>query len=70
MPTGVGAMYQLKPPGNPAQCDGGRASGDHTGGIMVALGDASVRLVAQGVSPTTWWSAMTPANGEVLQGNW
>jgi prepilin-type N-terminal cleavage/methylation domain-containing protein len=69
-PTGVGAMFTVKPPGYPARCDGGRASGDHTGGIMVSLGDASVRMVSQGVSPTTWWWALTPAEGEVLQGNW
>jgi hypothetical protein len=42
----------------------------HTGGIMVGMGDASVRLVAQGVSPTTWWYAWTPQAGDILGPDW
>jgi prepilin-type N-terminal cleavage/methylation domain-containing protein/prepilin-type processing-associated H-X9-DG protein len=70
MPTGASAMFQVRPPNNPAACDGGRASGDHTGGINVALGDGSVRFVQQGVAPLTWWAALTPAAGDILSGNW
>jgi prepilin-type N-terminal cleavage/methylation domain-containing protein len=55
------------PPGNQSSCV---ASAEHTGGIMVGLGDASVRFVAQGTSPATWWYAMTPAGGEVLGPDW
>jgi prepilin-type N-terminal cleavage/methylation domain-containing protein len=42
----------------------------HTGGIMAGMGDGSVRLVAQGISPITWWYALTPSGGEVLGPDW
>jgi len=68
MPTGVGAMFQVQPKDNVS--DGNRASGDHTGGINVALGDGSVRFVSQSVAPLTYWAALTPNQGEVIGGNW
>jgi prepilin-type processing-associated H-X9-DG protein len=46
------------------------ASTGHTGGIMVGMFDGSVRLVAQGVSVTTWWYAITPQNGDLLGPDW
>jgi prepilin-type N-terminal cleavage/methylation domain-containing protein/prepilin-type processing-associated H-X9-DG protein len=42
----------------------------HTGGINVGMGDGSVRLVAQGVSLSSWLYALTPASGEVLGPDW
>jgi prepilin-type N-terminal cleavage/methylation domain-containing protein len=42
----------------------------HTGGIMTAMFDGSVRLVAQGVSLTTWWSVITPQNGDIQGPDW
>jgi prepilin-type N-terminal cleavage/methylation domain-containing protein/prepilin-type processing-associated H-X9-DG protein len=69
-PTGPAAIFQNNCKGSPSSCDGNRASSPHTGGINVALGDGSVRFVSASVSPTTWWSAMTPAGGEVLGSNW
>jgi prepilin-type N-terminal cleavage/methylation domain-containing protein/prepilin-type processing-associated H-X9-DG protein len=70
-PTGTAAIFQVQPPGtNPAICDGGRASSPHTAGINVAMGDGSVRFVGQGVSPLTWWFALTPAAGDILGSNW
>ena len=42
----------------------------HTSGILVGLGDGSVRLVNQGVSTQTWWAACTPAGGETLGSDW
>src|SRR5262249_633545 len=59
-PTGIAAMFQSNCSGNPSTCDGNRASTPHTGGINVALADGSVRYVSAGVSPSTWWAAMTP----------
>jgi prepilin-type N-terminal cleavage/methylation domain-containing protein len=50
--------------------DGNRASSPHTAGINVGMGDGSVRFVAQGVSPTTWWFALTPNFGDVLGSDW
>jgi len=66
-------MFQVGPfPGNTTsgKCDRGNASGMHTGGINVGLGDGSVRFVRQGVTPTTWWWALTPSGGEVLSNDW
>jgi prepilin-type N-terminal cleavage/methylation domain-containing protein/prepilin-type processing-associated H-X9-DG protein len=72
----VGTAYvpQIQPkggsPGQAAQCNGSLPSSPHTGGINVGLGDGSVRFVAQGISGTTWWAAMTPNGGETLGSNW
>jgi hypothetical protein len=41
-----------------------------SGGIQVAVGDGSVRTVAQGIAQTTWWYAFTPAGGEPLPADW
>jgi len=68
--TGPASIFQPKPSGNPANCDGYRASSPHTNGINAALGDGSVRFISTGVSPNTWWGAMTPAGGEVPGSNW
>jgi hypothetical protein len=42
----------------------------HAGGMLVALGDGSVRSVAPSISQYTFWSAVTPAGGEVLGSDW
>lgn len=68
-PTGAAAMFQLNCNGNPSSCDGNRASGAHRTVIQAALADGSVRSVSSGMSPTTWWAAMTPAIGETMP-NW
>jgi prepilin-type N-terminal cleavage/methylation domain-containing protein len=70
MPTGNAAMFQTKTSGYPSSADGNRASTDHPGGIIVGLGDGSIRSVTPSVSPATWWAAMTPNGGETLGSNW
>jgi len=70
-PTGPTAPTpQIRPAGNPAQCDGGVASSPHTAGIVVGLADGSVRFVNGGISAPTWWAALTPAGGETLGSDW
>jgi prepilin-type N-terminal cleavage/methylation domain-containing protein len=73
-PTGPGAPPpQIRPPlvnGFQAACNGGIASSPHSGGIETGLADGSVRFVSQGISSLTWWSALTPAGGEVLRSDW
>jgi hypothetical protein len=66
----AGALFQIMPLPYIGKCDWTRASSAHTGGIEVGLGDGSVRFVAQGLSPTTWWAAFTPSGGEVLPSDW
>jgi prepilin-type N-terminal cleavage/methylation domain-containing protein len=50
--------------------DGNRPSTGHTAGINAAMGDGSVRFVAQGVSAFTWGAALTPNFGDVLGSDW
>jgi prepilin-type N-terminal cleavage/methylation domain-containing protein len=76
-PTGPAAYFQVQPPlgcsrgGQSGGCaHGNQASTGHTGGINAALGDGSVRFVAQGMSPTTWWAALTPDAGDIPGSDW
>jgi prepilin-type N-terminal cleavage/methylation domain-containing protein len=48
----------------------GMPSTYHAGGILVGMGDGSVRLVSQGISLNTWLYACTPAGGDVLGPDW
>jgi prepilin-type N-terminal cleavage/methylation domain-containing protein/prepilin-type processing-associated H-X9-DG protein len=47
-----------------------RAVTPHTGGINVGMGDGSVRVVATGISPSTWFAACTPAGGDIPGPDW
>ncbi len=75
-PTGPSAMFTVRPQGSGSTCPVPGYSqmnvpvSPHTAGINVGLGDGSVRFVNQGVSPNTWWFALTPAGGEVLGSDW
>jgi prepilin-type N-terminal cleavage/methylation domain-containing protein len=76
-PTGIAAMFQVQPKmgctngSYTGGCgNGGVAVSPHTGGIVTGLGDGSVRFVAQGTNPWTWWYAMTPSGGEILGPDW
>ncbi len=42
----------------------------HTGGMVVGMGDGSVRAVTPGISERTFWSEVTPAGGEVTGSDW
>jgi len=66
--TGPASMFQMNPNINNANMD--RASSPHVGGIMVALGDGSARVVSNGISPNTWWRAMTPNGNDPLGPDW
>lgn len=64
------SYFQIMPNPPTTSCDYTRPSTGHTGGIMAGLCDGSVRLVAQGMSPATWWWAATPNGNEVLGPDW
>jgi prepilin-type N-terminal cleavage/methylation domain-containing protein len=74
--TGPASIFQLLPArpdqraSNGGQCDRRLASSPHTAGMNVGLGDGSVRFVAASINPNTWWQALTPAGGEVLNSDW
>jgi prepilin-type N-terminal cleavage/methylation domain-containing protein len=54
----------------PAVCDPRRPQSAHSGTMIIALGDGSVRTVAASVNPLTFYAAVTPAGGEVLANDW
>lgn len=66
--TGPASKFQVNPKfnGSNANCDPRLASAPRSSGILVALGDGSVRHLASSVDPNTWWAACTPKGGEVL----
>jgi prepilin-type N-terminal cleavage/methylation domain-containing protein len=51
-------------------CDINRAHGIHTGGIMVGLGDGSVRFLSGSISDATWQRAVDPRDGLTLNSDW
>ncbi|MDX1947220.1 MAG: DUF1559 domain-containing protein [Pirellulaceae bacterium] len=50
-------------------CDNWRTQTPHVA-MNVALADGSVRIVASGISQTTWDNALLPQDGQVLGGDW
>jgi prepilin-type processing-associated H-X9-DG protein len=78
-PLGPASIFQVQPRVGcsltPGGATGGCGTGNvaaspHTGGINAAMGDGSVRFVAQGTSPNTWWYALTPNMGDILGPDW
>jgi hypothetical protein len=65
---GPGAMFQVVP--TPSQCNQFLASSSHTAGMNVGVGDGSVRFLAQGLSPNTWWLACLPNDGLPMPSDW
>jgi prepilin-type N-terminal cleavage/methylation domain-containing protein len=51
-------------------CDYRMASSPRSSGIMVAMGDGSVRMVGSSITGLTWWAACTPNGGEILGSDW
>ena len=62
--------FQIQPLPFNSNCDPRLPSSGHTAAMQVGLGDGSVRGVSAGISPRTWWSAVTPTGGEVLGSDW
>ena len=62
------SRFQLTP--TAADCDPALAQTPHVGGILVVLGDGSVRGLSDGLSSQTWWHACTPNGGELLGADW
>jgi prepilin-type N-terminal cleavage/methylation domain-containing protein len=51
-------------------CNSIQPQSPHPGGILVGLGDGSVRFVAAGLDTTTWARACDPQDGAPLGSNW
>jgi len=65
-------LFQVKPTTQikGATCDPKLLQAFSAGGIMVGMGDGSVRSVSPGVSQTTWGRAVDPNDGGVLGPDW
>jgi prepilin-type N-terminal cleavage/methylation domain-containing protein len=64
--TGVNSKFKLKP--QPFSRVDYRAQGPHDV-LMVAMGDGSVRGLANQMSPATWWALCTRDRGDNAQGD-
>jgi hypothetical protein len=63
-PSVPGLTFQVRPTReevNPAI-----AQTPHRGGMIAALGDGSVRILAPQMSPSVYWAIVTPAGGEII----
>jgi prepilin-type N-terminal cleavage/methylation domain-containing protein len=68
---GPASKFQVRPtPFASSACDPRLASTPHPGGMQACLADGSVRSIARGISPQTWWAACTPSGGEILGDDW
>jgi prepilin-type N-terminal cleavage/methylation domain-containing protein len=68
---GGNGYFQVQPnPWQSTNCKSTIASTGHAGGIMVGLGDGSVRFCGKGMSATTWWQAIVPDDGLPLPSDW
>jgi prepilin-type N-terminal cleavage/methylation domain-containing protein len=68
MVTGPASKFQVAPSttGPTATCDPRFASSPRSAGILIGVGDGSVRLLGASVFPDTWWALCTPDKGEVI----
>jgi prepilin-type N-terminal cleavage/methylation domain-containing protein len=81
-PSQPGVTFQLRPKlwqrdiggpprgPKPDECDHNLPQAVHSAGLLVSLGDGSVRTIAPSVTPETYWAAVTPAGGEILGSDW
>jgi len=61
--------FQVAPRGC-ISCDPRVAQTPHVGGMLVGLGDGSIRSISPSISEWTYWAAMTPAGNETLYSDW
>jgi prepilin-type N-terminal cleavage/methylation domain-containing protein len=67
---GSNAMFVIGPNPYQSNCDYNRATSPHTGVILAALGDGSVRTLSSALSPYTWWLANCPIDGQPMPSDW
>jgi len=66
----LNSMFQIQPTPYTTNCAVERASTPHPGGMMVAMGDASIRSIAGSMSNRSYWYAATPSGSEVAGSDW
>src|SRR4029077_14238651 len=74
VPQGPAANVPYRPfqaaPRGATPCDGRVAQTPHQSGMLVGLGDGSVRSVSPTISEWTYWAACTPSGNETLYQDW
>jgi prepilin-type N-terminal cleavage/methylation domain-containing protein len=68
VPGANSQAFQVQP--SQANCIGNSLQTGHSGGMVVGLGDGSVRNVSSGVSALTFFNACRPSDGNVLGSDW
>jgi type II secretory pathway pseudopilin PulG len=76
-PSVPGVTFQVRPrlrppeyaPRQPDECDDRLPQTPHASGMLIGLGDGSVRTVRPGTASEVFWALVTPAGGEVV-GDW
>ncbi len=63
-----GQTFQVAP--SPKDCDPSIPQTPHQSGMLTAFVDGSVRPIAGSVSPSVFWSLVTPAGGEAVPPEW
>jgi type II secretory pathway pseudopilin PulG len=65
-PTTMGSIPELTFQRRPRvqDADPRIAQTPHSGGMVIGMGDASVRTLKQSIAPSVYWSLVTPAGGE------
>ena len=59
-----GLTFQVRP--TPGEFNYRLAQTPHSGGMLVAMFDGSVRTLAPGTAPSVYWGMVTPSGGEVI----
>jgi prepilin-type N-terminal cleavage/methylation domain-containing protein len=62
------ARFQVQP--SQENCNPSLPQSIHGSGIQVGLGDGSVRLVHDSITPLTWYYATNPSDGNPLGADW
>jgi prepilin-type N-terminal cleavage/methylation domain-containing protein len=62
--TQDGVAFQIAP--SPGNCVPRTLSSPHTGGMVVGIGDGSVRMVAPGISNHTWYAVCFPPSNPLF----
>jgi prepilin-type N-terminal cleavage/methylation domain-containing protein/prepilin-type processing-associated H-X9-DG protein len=63
-----GLTFQAAP--SLKDCNPRIAQTPHSSGMVVAMADGSVRVIASGISNSTYWSLVTPNAGDVPGSDW
>jgi prepilin-type N-terminal cleavage/methylation domain-containing protein len=64
-----GLTFQVRPLPPHTACFPLVAQTPYSAGMLVAMVDGSCRTISEGIAPSIYWGAVTPAGGEIL-GDW